>query len=113
MEQNIVVYGAGHYSVMGELEGKIGYWSFGLEIDGEEIPAEQMLDLHSKKTRNFYTKIKPYLPDNYLSRMIPPVQVPDSVGWSFDIPLKDFKNPDKVLKILEKYFPEALDNINV
>jgi len=109
MERNIIVYGAGHWSTRGELEGKIEYWGFGLEIDGKEIPAEQMLGLHSDKTRNFYGEIKPYLPDNYQDKMVPPIHIPDSVGWSLDIPLRDFKEPEKVEGILKTYFPQSFE----
>lgn len=106
----IELYGIGHWSTVGEIEGLSEYWEWGLNINGQEIPLEQVLSKHSKETKRFYEEIKSYLPDNYKDEMSYPIHIPGPEGCAFSVELQEFKEPKKVEGILKKFFPKSFEN---
>ncbi len=109
MDKQIQLYGVAHWSTQGEIEGKLEYWNWGLKVDEEEIPPEQMLERGTEEALNFYREIKPHFPEDPRNRMHAPMHIPGPEGWTFYVSLTEFREPEKARKILENYFPQTFE----
>jgi hypothetical protein len=107
MDKQITVYAVGHWSTQGNLEAELFEW--GLDVNGkyvDETYGDHVLKNRDGAGRQFYQEIRPYLPDNHKRMVCPPSGIPGGT-WAVDFPLKSFKEPEKVLTILKKYFPKT------
>jgi len=101
----INIFGTAHWSARGSIDSDM--WNWGLEIEKKDIPQENWLKDRTEEATNFVKELKSYFPDNYQERMQHPVHVPGD-SLNLEIPLNDFKEPNKVYSILKNYFPKNL-----
>ena len=108
MREKIVVYACGHHSTRGNLEADLIDW--GLDADGIKyangVYGDPCLNNREGTGRKFYDEIKPFLPDDYEKTIVGPYGIPGGF-YAMDVPLERFKDPNKVLDILRKYFPKT------
>ncbi len=126
MDRKIKIIGNAHWSVRGSLESDVRLWNWGIAINGEFVVKDTYLQQGTPIAREFYNEIKQYLPPVKLfeediifheARPYVPLHhekynmtfdggVPGGT-WTFQILLEETKNPEEVMKILTKYFPDA------
>jgi hypothetical protein len=99
------VIGVAHWSARGSIDSDV--WEWGLLVDQEEVTKGHRLEIRTEEATDFVNDLKPYLPDNYESRMVSPDCIPGGC-FSLKIPLTDFKKPEEVYSILQKYFPKDI-----
>lgn len=105
--KQVKIIGNAHWSARGELESEM--WGWGLEVDGEFVTKDNYLEIRTPEAKQFYEKLKPYLP--VLSEHNPCFDggIPGGT-WIFQMPLEKTRDPRKVKDILIKYFPQVFEN---
>lgn len=105
--KKIKVCADGHFSAVDDLESKLWIWY--LEIQGIKVSYEEMLKhaLEKEKGVEFIKALKKYLPSHKeliaTYKILPASQTGDSATFGMDI--KDMKNPEEALKVVQKFFP--------
>ncbi len=106
--KKIVVYCAiPHHPGVDTIEN--AEWGFDLDEKeyAHEICGERGSDI------NFYNEIKNELPHNWKNRLVTPVGGPGPGAITGNFPIEDFKNPQKVLKLIRKFWPKAAKRLEI